>query len=173
MLGSNPTYKPKISRKNRLTSGWALRKWISAVSLLARTDWVVIVDHTDCIDSTSSRARILASAPDASLADRTITAENTLRPAADIGIAYIIFLTGASNLAIDDCTLSIRSARIWIARILWFWRWNIAICLTQEEWITSVAWRAVTDRIVVFHVTVSIDTTRTWTWVLTTLANTS
>jgi len=131
----------------------------------------VVVDNTDSIDSTSSRARILASAPDASLANWTVSAENTLWSAADVWISDVILLTGACNLAVDDCALSVGSTRIRIARILGFWRWNVALSLAEEERITGIAWRTVTDRIVVFDVAVGVNTTGARTRILTTLAN--
>ena len=50
----------------------------------------MVVDNADGVDSASSWAWILAGAPDTSLTDWTITAEDTLRPAGDIWITYIV-----------------------------------------------------------------------------------
>ena len=67
-----------------------MRERISSVSFLAGADGVVVVDYTDSVDATSSRTRVLAGVPDASLADWTVAAENTLRPTGDIGITDVV-----------------------------------------------------------------------------------
>jgi hypothetical protein len=144
------------------------------VSLLAGADWVVVVDHADSIDAASSRTRILTGAPDTSLADWTVAAENTLWPAGDVGIADIVPVAGASGLTIEDGAESIGATRVGIARILGLrqgWR-NVALSLAKEERVSSVAWWAVADGIVIFDIAVGIDTARSWAGVLTTLANT-
>ena len=59
------------------------------MSFLAGADGVVVVDNTDSVDAASSRTRVLAGVPDASLADWTVAAENTLTTG-DIGITDVV-----------------------------------------------------------------------------------
>ena len=79
----------------------------------------MIVDNTHCIYSTCSRAWISTALSNASLADRTVTAEDTLGSAGDVGIPHVVLGTGTGGLSVDYHTLSIGSARIRIARIFW------------------------------------------------------
>ena len=89
----------------------------------------MVVDDADGIDSASSGARILTGAPDASLADRAVTAEDTLRPAGDLRVTHVVLLAGTADLAIDDNALGIGSAGIGVARVLGLWGRHVAVSL--------------------------------------------
>jgi hypothetical protein len=101
----------------------------------------VIVDDADGIDAASSRARILAGAPDASLADWAVAAEDTFRPAGHLRVTHVVLLAGTADLAIDDNTLGIGSAGVWVTRVLGLWGRDVAVSLAQEERVTGVAYR--------------------------------
>ena len=89
------------------------------MSFLTGANWIVIVDNTDSIYSTCSRAWISTLLSDAGLADRTVTAEDAFWPAGDVGVSYIVLGTGTGGLTIDYYTLSIGSTRVGIARVSW------------------------------------------------------
>ena len=62
-------------------------------------------------------------------------------------------------MAVENCTQSIGSTRVWVARILGLWKgwWDVALCLAEEVWVTSVAWWTAADRVVILNVAVGID----------------
>ena len=126
---------------------------------LTGANGVVIVDHADGIDAARARTRILTGVPDASLTNRTISAQDTFWSARDARIADIILLTRARWLVVDDDTLSIGSTRIWIARILGKRRWQVAFGFgfTEEERVSGVARGTVTDGVVFLHVAVCVE----------------
>jgi hypothetical protein len=143
------------------------------VSFLARADGVVVVDDAHRVDAAGARARILTGASNTSLTDRAIAAQDTFRTTRDVWIADVVPLAGAGRLAVEDDTLSIGSARIGIAGILWQWRWEVGVSLAQEEGITDVSCRAVANGVVVFDHAVGVYTARAWARVLATLSDTS
>ena len=111
------------------------------MSLLTGANWIVIIDNTDSIDSTRSRARISTLLVDASLADGAVTAEDTFGPARDVGVADVVLCAGAGGLTVDCDTLSIGPARVGIARIsrlFWLGRWYVGFGFTEEERVPSV-----------------------------------
>jgi len=59
-----------------LTSWRALRERVSDVVFLTGADGVVVVDDADGVDAACARTRILTGVPDASLANRTICAQD-------------------------------------------------------------------------------------------------
>ena len=76
-------------------------------------------------------------------------------------------------MAVDDDALSIGSARVWIARILGKRRWQVAFGFAEEERVSGVARRTVTDGVVFLHVAVCVEAACTGARILTTLANAS
>ena len=58
-------------------------------------------------------------------------------------------------MAVENCAQSIGATRVWVARILGWW--DVALCLAEEVWVTSVARWTAADRVVILNVAVGID----------------
>ena len=89
---------------------------ISSERRLAGADGNVIGDSTVRVRPASSGTRIDAAVSRTALIPRTVRIENTFRSTGTVRIAGIVFGTDAIDCAVLFPALSIRSARIGIAR---------------------------------------------------------
>ena len=74
------------------------------------------------IESTDPRAGIDTVLVDAGQTGDTVAVDDTLRPAAAVGISEVFWPAAADTGAASDLSISVGAARVWIAGISWWWR---------------------------------------------------
>ena len=119
-----------------------VEKWISAVSLGAGTDRVVVHNFALCISSTGSRTRINTFLLDTGLGQLALRTQETLRPAVG-GTSKVSRKAGTDRSGALCSAFTVWSAGIRITRILWLlnnrlncnkivnvWIWLQFLCLS-------------------------------------------
>lgn len=177
--------------KEQTSEGITLNKCISPHSLGTRTHWNVIYDVTNSILTTSSWTRINTFVSRTCLVSWTIIIDDTFWSTATIVRITLIFRwTWTYSIQ----TLSVRTTRWWITRVIKSWFFCYAKCLVWEwirlerkvdsltwggfgiatcEGVSSVTFSTRTNWCVIDDIAICIDTAWTRTRISTFLLNAS
>ena len=147
---------------------------VSRVSQETGADGLVTVGVADSVDATDSRAGVDTLVVDTGPVGGTVTVQDTLRSAGQVGISEVSWYTGAGSGSLLGPALSIGATGCWVAGI------NDGSLgggggrdpPTLSERISIVSRRTSTYRVVVHHLTLGIGTTGSWTGVDTFLPDT-
>ena len=90
---------------------------IAGVAVEAGTDWHVTHCVANSIDTTHSGAGIHALVVDTGSLARTVSVENTLRPAGKVRVAEVASNAGTGTSSLAGSTLGVGSAGSWVAGV--------------------------------------------------------
>ena len=121
------TWKKNKDYYMSLTQGlqFAGGEGVPDVALNAGASSHVVHDPAPCIDTTSTRAGVDALVPLACFVGGTVTVNNTLWSACDVGISKVFWDTLTCSCISSSLTNGIRPTRRWVTRINYLsWSWT-------------------------------------------------